>query len=156
MPDQRFFVDPPGTQLETLEGDLTGPDGSFAIETRRAGPATLDVRHVVYVEQRVAIVESLRVEFRVYAEPMTPMDRKMRYSEASYVLRNRDVRGGGEAAIEAGGSAPTTASRGLWAAFPERLLGAGEVRPKLPPAAARLASLSPALFSRHRYGSDPC
>ena len=39
------------------------------------------------------IVESLRVEFRVYAEPMTPMDRKMRYSEASYVLRNRDAGG---------------------------------------------------------------
>ena len=41
--------------LETLEGDLTGPDGSFAIETWRSGPATLVVRHVAYAEQRVGI-----------------------------------------------------------------------------------------------------
>ncbi len=41
--------------LETLEGDLTGPDGSFVIETERAGPATLVVRHVAYAEQRVEI-----------------------------------------------------------------------------------------------------
>ncbi|MGH8542342.1 MAG: vWA domain-containing protein [Gammaproteobacteria bacterium] len=39
------------------------------------------------------IVESLRVDFKVYARPMMPMERKTRYSEASYALRSRDPDG---------------------------------------------------------------
>jgi hypothetical protein len=42
--------------LETLEGDLTGADGTFSIETRHTGPATLVVRHLTYAEHRVDLV----------------------------------------------------------------------------------------------------
>ena len=42
--------------LETLEGDLTGADGTFSIETRHTGPATLVVRHLSYAEHRVDLV----------------------------------------------------------------------------------------------------